>query len=69
MAAQENIQLMEIVFGSVLSRGVSAAAEFGVADLIEPGTRGRLPSWRPQRAATSKPCAAACATWRALTFF
>ena len=38
MAAQENIQLMEIMFGSVLSRAVSAVAEFGVADLIEPGS-------------------------------
>lgn len=29
---------MEIMFGSVLSRAVSAVAEFGVADLIEPGS-------------------------------
>ena len=38
MAAQENIQLMEIMFGAVMSRAVSAVAELGVADLIEPGS-------------------------------
>lgn len=38
MAGQENLQLMQIMGGSVLARAVSAIAEFGVADLIELGT-------------------------------
>lgn len=38
MAAQENIQLMQIMGGSVLSRMVAAIAEFGVADLIPPNS-------------------------------
>lgn len=38
MAAQANIQLMQIMGGAVLTRMVAAIAEFGVADLIEPGS-------------------------------
>lgn len=38
MAGQENVQLMQIMGGAVLSRTVAAIAEFGVADLIEPGS-------------------------------
>ena len=38
MAAQENIQLMQIMGGAVLSRMVAAVAEYGIADLIEPGS-------------------------------
>lgn len=37
MAAEENIQLLQIMGGAVLSRMVAAMAEFGIADLIEPG--------------------------------
>ncbi len=38
MAGQENIQLMQMMGGAVLSRTIGAIAEFGVADLIEPGS-------------------------------
>ncbi|MDA0206897.1 MAG: methyltransferase [Acidobacteria bacterium] len=38
MAAEENIQLLQIMGGSVLARAIAAVAEFGVADQIEPGS-------------------------------
>jgi hypothetical protein len=38
MAAQENVQLMQLMGGAVLSRTIGAVAEFAVADLIEPGS-------------------------------